>query len=91
MALYLLSGLVLKQYCEQMIQQALDVLVKDKNAEIEKAIRFNVPRTKDEKHGDFASNVALVVSKALGLKPRECAQQLVALFPGFIPFAILSL
>jgi arginyl-tRNA synthetase len=81
MALYLLSGLVLKQYCEQMIQQALDVLVKDKNAEIEKAIRFNVSRTKDEKHGDFASNVALVASKALGLKPRECAQQLVALFP----------
>ncbi len=71
----------MKQYCEDIIQQALDALIKEKSITLEKPIRFNVSRTKDKKHGDFASNVALVASKALALNPRECAQQLVALIP----------
>jgi len=37
----------------------------------------SVERTKDPSHGDFASNVALVLSKQVGTKPRDLAQRLV--------------
>ncbi len=38
---------------------------------------ITVERTKDPSHGDFASNVALVLSKQVGMKPRDLAQRLV--------------
>ncbi len=38
-------------------------------------------RTKDQAHGDFASNLAMVASKIAKTNPRELAQQIVALLP----------
>ncbi len=62
---------------------------------------IQVTRSKDANHGDFASNIALVFAKQLGLNPREFAQLLSsqlesnALFekieiagPGFINFFV---
>ena len=40
-----------------------------------------IERTRQREHGDFASNIALVLAKPLGLKPRELAQQIVAALP----------
>ena len=40
-----------------------------------------VERTKDQTHGDFATNLALVLAKALKTRPREVAEQLVAALP----------
>jgi arginyl-tRNA synthetase len=31
----------------------------------------NLTRTKDRSHGDFASNIAMIASKAAGMKPRD--------------------
>ena len=42
---------------------------------------ITVERTRQREHGDFASNIALVLAKPLGLKPRELAQQIVAALP----------
>jgi arginyl-tRNA synthetase len=60
-----------------------------------------IERTKSREHGDYATNIALLLAKAAGLPPRELAQQLVANFgetqhvskveiagPGFINFKI---
>jgi arginyl-tRNA synthetase len=38
-------------------------------------------RTRDQRHGDFTSNVALRLAKALDRKPRDLAAEIVALVP----------
>ncbi|BAN69934.1 arginine--tRNA ligase [endosymbiont of unidentified scaly snail isolate Monju] len=40
-----------------------------------------IERTRDPKHGDFATNAALINSKAAGVKPRELAERIVAALP----------
>lgn len=38
-------------------------------------------RTRDRRHGDFATNVALALAKSAGSKPRELAEQIIAALP----------
>jgi arginyl-tRNA synthetase len=62
---------------------------------------YVIERTRSRDHGDYASNIALLLAKATGQKPRELAEALVANFgetqhvskieiagPGFINFRI---
>jgi arginyl-tRNA synthetase len=62
---------------------------------------YVIERTKSREHGDYATNIALLLAKPAGLKPRELAEALVATFgetqhvskveiagPGFINFTI---
>lgn len=42
---------------------------------------FVVERTKSREHGDYASNVAMLLAKPTGMKPRELADLLVAALP----------
>lgn len=48
-------------------------------ADIEPNIQ--ITRTKDQSHGDFACNIALMLAKPAGKNPRELAQQLVDALP----------
>ena len=41
----------------------------------------NLTRTKDRSHGDFASNIAMITSKAAGMKPRDLAEKVLAALP----------
>lgn len=41
----------------------------------------NLTRTKDRSHGDFASNIAMIASKAAGMKPRDLAEKILAHLP----------
>lgn len=41
----------------------------------------HLTRTKDRSHGDFASNIAMVGSKAAGMKPRDLAEKILAALP----------
>ena len=43
--------------------------------------RIQVDRTRDPAHGDYASNIALVLAKAAGMKPRDLAQRVVEGLP----------
>lgn len=43
--------------------------------------RIQVDRTRDPAHGDYASNIALVLAKAAGMKPRDLAARVVAGLP----------
>ena len=62
---------------------------------------YVIERTRAREHGDYASNLALLLAKPAGMKPRELAEALVANFgqsqhvskvdiagPGFINFTI---
>ncbi len=62
---------------------------------------IQIDRCKDPEHGDFASNIALLLAKALAKNPRNLAEEIVALIsphpaiaritvagPGFINFSL---
>jgi len=40
-----------------------------------------VENTRDKSHGDFASNIAMMLAKPAGLKPRDLAEKLIAALP----------
>jgi len=42
---------------------------------------IQLTRTKDAAHGDFATNIAMVLAKPLSLKPRELAEKMIAHLP----------
>ena len=45
------------------------------------AQRIHIERTRNPRHGDFASNLALVLANAAGGNPRALAEALVAALP----------
>ena len=42
---------------------------------------IQVENSKDKSHGDFASNIAMMLAKPAGMKPRDLAEQLIAALP----------
>ncbi|HSO81433.1 arginine--tRNA ligase [Thiocapsa sp.] len=71
----------MKQAITDLIRTALASLVEAPTADADALPAPQVDRTKDTSHGDFATNVALVLAKRLGAKPREIAQRLVDALP----------
>ncbi len=65
----------------QLVNQALERLVSDGVLPAADLPQPIIERTRDNKHGDFATNVAMVLAKAAGSKPRELAQQLAVALP----------
>lgn len=49
---------------------------------------IEVSRTKDARFGDYATNVALILSKGLGLKPRDLAKMILDNMP--LDFAVIQ-
>lgn len=72
-------------YLKQRIQQSLDKAVSQylhdqQQSALHQTIQLEKP--KDKSHGDFASNVAMLLCKSLGKPPREVAQGIVAHLQG---------
>ena len=67
------------------IQAALEHAVQSLQAEGVLPSDFNnsgnLTRTKDRSHGDFASNIAMIASKAAAMKPRDLAEKILAALP----------
>jgi len=63
------------------VHHALRALQADGTLPNAEAPTFVVERTKNREHGDFATNVALLLAKAAGRKPRDLAAALVAALP----------
>ena len=57
-----------------LITRAVDVLLQERSIDPGEMPLWTLERTKQKDHGDFASNVALVLAKPLGSKPRDLAQ-----------------
>jgi len=93
----------MKTEIAQLVESALQSLV-DQGILAADAVRPPViERARDPEHGDFATNAAMVNSKAAGINPRQLAEQLVAAIPaadfisevsiagpGFINFRVAS-
>ena len=72
----------MKDQLKNLIQQALTALVDQQRLAAEIAsFDVQLERTKDRSHGDFASNIAMVLAKPAKMNPREIAQQIVEALP----------
>lgn len=70
----------MKQHIETLIKNAITQL--QASGELsEIPAHIQVDATKDKLHGDFASNVALILAKSAQKKPREIAERILALLP----------
>ncbi len=89
----------MKQHIQELILSALSQLQQAERLTCERPTSVQIERTRDKRHGDFACNVALMLAKGAGRKPRELAEELVAALgpsalvekveiagPGFINF-----
>lgn len=64
------------------LQAALQQLVDKNEIELVDGIPdIQIDRTRDQTHGDFASNIALVLAKKVGMPPRNLAQAVVKNLP----------
>ncbi|TKD40130.1 arginine--tRNA ligase [Azotobacter chroococcum] len=71
----------MKDTIRQLIQQALTRLTDDGVLPAGLTPAIQVENSKDKSHGDFASNIAMMLAKPAGLKPRELAEKLIAALP----------
>ena len=72
----------MKDSIRHLIQQALTRLTTEGVLPEGLSPTIQVENTKDKSHGDFASNIALMLAKPAGLKPRDLAEKLIAALPG---------
>lgn len=70
----------MKTHLQALLTSALASVCADKNLPVPDFIPLIEP-TKDKAHGDFASNLAMVCCKLLGMPPRVLAQALIAGLP----------
>jgi arginyl-tRNA synthetase len=70
-----------KHHIEKLLAQALAGLHATGAVPVEPAVAITVDHARSKEHGDFATNLALVLAKAARLKPRELAERLVKALP----------
>ena len=71
----------MKDTIRQLIQQALTQLVNEGVLPEGLSPAIQVENTRDKTHGDFASNIAMMLSKPAGMKPRDLAEKIIAALP----------
>src|SRR3569832_2584703 len=71
----------MKQQLEQLLLTAVNGLVGGILPEAPEAAAVAVERTRDPKHGDFATNIALRLAKPARRSPRELAQAIIDALP----------
>jgi arginyl-tRNA synthetase len=71
----------LKTLIENLLRRALAALPESDLPAAERNGSVEVERTRDAQHGDFASNIALRLAKAMRQNPRKVAERLVAALP----------
>lgn len=71
----------MKETIIELLGQALETLKADGTLPADASPQIKVDPTKDKSHGDYASNLAMMTSKAAGIKPRDLAEKLIAALP----------
>lgn len=70
-----------KQDLQHIFEQAIEKLKTEGIIAADQAVKLIFDRTKQKDHGDFATNVALMLAKAAKMNPRELAQNIVDALP----------
>lgn len=71
----------MKQTVEHLLRQALAALQQSGEVPAELNVDIKVDRSKDSAHGDYASNLALILAKPCRQAPRNIAELLVQALP----------
>jgi arginyl-tRNA synthetase len=71
----------LKQHIEELLQRALASLKADGSVPPDVSPSIEIDHTKTAEHGDFATNLALMLAKPARAKPRDLATKIVAALP----------
>ncbi|MEH6785259.1 MAG: arginine--tRNA ligase [Alcanivorax jadensis] len=71
----------MKERLITLIDSALDTLIAEGTLPAKAKRPAQIDRTKDKSHGDFATNIALMLAKPAGMKPRDLAEKLIAALP----------
>jgi arginyl-tRNA synthetase len=93
----------MKEHLKSLINAAILQLKEQDEIADDIPITIHVERTKDKLHGDFASNIAMILAKPSGKKPRDLAtlikasipaspivKEITIAGPGFINFSLHS-
>jgi arginyl-tRNA synthetase len=71
----------MKKKLEALIQQAVVSLKKEGVIAEDINVNIALERTRDAQHGDFATNLAMLLAKSAKMNPRQLAEKLVAALP----------
>ncbi len=71
----------MKSLLTQLLSGAVQTLQTQNILPQDAPININLERTRDRQHGDFASNLAMVLCKQARSKPRDLAEKLVSALP----------
>ncbi|MGO9512044.1 MAG: arginine--tRNA ligase [Steroidobacteraceae bacterium] len=71
----------MKTLIDTLLQQALAALPESLVPAADRHVGFEVERTRDAQHGDFASNIAMRLAKATRQNPRKLAEALLSALP----------
>lgn len=71
----------MKEQLQQLIESALDRLVAQGILPSKNTAPIRLDHSKDNSHGDYASNIALMLAKAAGQAPRQLAEQIKQALP----------
>jgi arginyl-tRNA synthetase len=71
----------MKQKIEELILQAIETLKAEGIPGLENTPHITIERTRDAQHGDFASNLALILAKPAKVNPRQLAEKIIAALP----------
>lgn len=71
----------MKNQIENLLKSAVEAVRNEGRYTLPSNFSIQIERTKDERHGHFASNVALMLSKQAGVAPRELAAVILSHIP----------
>jgi arginyl-tRNA synthetase len=71
----------MKARIRDLMQQAVDALQQSGLLTLDASVDIQIENTRDPAHGDFACNLAMMLAKRVGKKPRDLAEELVAALP----------
>lgn len=71
----------MKDTIKQIIESAISTLQQQGVLPTDITPNIQIDKSKDTRHGDYASNIALTLSKAAACKPRDLAEKIIAALP----------
>ena len=71
----------MKYKLECLLQHSVEALKVQGILDRESVVQISLERTRDSSHGDFATNIALLLAKSANLNPRQLAEKFLAVFP----------
>ena len=71
----------MKTILENVIANAIEILQQEEKLPTDLTVPIEVERTRDPKHGDFASNIALLLAKPCKKNPKQIAELIIHALP----------